>query len=156
MPECHCASHDVRGEPSTPWVVDGRGVSLPLRLQLRHLGTRSSRKRNFSGDHRAIFIGARLHQNVAMVERDRTPRVEFRWIFQESVARFDLDQRRGKCARHYNIMRTVEHLRRLIAQYRERLEEGTSVSLTIFILNAIREAERELAAIETTPPPTTH
>lgn len=43
---------------------------------------------------------------------------------------------------------TVEGLRRLIAQYRERLEEGENADMVIFSIQAIRDAERKLAELE--------
>lgn len=43
---------------------------------------------------------------------------------------------------------TVDGLRRLIAQYRERLEAGESSDMVIFCIEGIKEAERKLAEIE--------
>ena len=43
---------------------------------------------------------------------------------------------------------TVEGLRRLIAQYRERLVQGETSDMVIFCIQAIREAELKLAALE--------
>ena len=43
---------------------------------------------------------------------------------------------------------TAKALRRLIAQYRERLAEGASAEMVIFCIQAVREAERKLAEIE--------
>ena len=42
----------------------------------------------------------------------------------------------------------AQALRRLIAQYRERLARGESTDMVIFCLQAIREAEQKLAALE--------
>ncbi len=45
-------------------------------------------------------------------------------------------------------METAQELRRLIDQYRTRLEQGGSAALVAFILAKIAEAETKLAAIE--------
>jgi hypothetical protein len=45
-------------------------------------------------------------------------------------------------------METAQELRRLIEQYRARLERGASAALVAFILEKIAEAETKLAAIE--------
>ena len=44
-------------------------------------------------------------------------------------------------------MENVEELRRLIEQYRARLERGGSAALVAFILEKIAEAEEKLAAL---------
>ena len=46
------------------------------------------------------------------------------------------------------MIETAESLRRLIAQYRERLSQGESAEMVIFCIRAIREAEQKLATIE--------
>jgi F420-0:gamma-glutamyl ligase len=43
---------------------------------------------------------------------------------------------------------TAESLRRLIAQYQDRLSEGATSDMVIFCIQAIRAAEQKLAEIE--------
>jgi hypothetical protein len=46
-----------------------------------------------------------------------------------------------------------EHLRRLIAEYRERLRQGVDMTMVKYILDAIKDAERELTEREARLPP---